>query len=64
MIEKSTNIFKFPSSQQQTMVCTSLNELIEDCTVILGWCYTSEDVQITKEKQRGLLNKAMKKIFP
>ena len=46
------------------MVCSSLNDLINDCTVILGWCYTSEDVNVTKEKQRGLLNKAMKKILP
>ena len=33
-------------------LCAALNSLIEDCTVILGWCFSSEDVDKTKLKQK------------
>ena len=33
-------------------LCAALNSLIEDCTVILGWCFTSEEVAETKQKQK------------
>jgi hypothetical protein len=31
--------------------------LIEDCTVILGWCFTSEEVDETKKKQKEVKSK-------
>lgn len=45
-------------------VCSALRSLIEDCTVILGWCYTTQEVEDTKEKQKDITEKAIKKIFP
>ena len=33
-------------------LCAALNSLIEDCTVILGWCFSSEEVDKTKLKQK------------
>ena len=43
----------------QKMLCSALNSLIEECTVILGWCYTSAEVEDTKRRQRALMAEAM-----
>ena len=41
------------------MLCSALDSLIEECTVILGWCYTSAEVEDTKRRQRALMAEAM-----
>ena len=46
------------------MICGGLHNLIDECTVILGWCYTSDQVEQTKRKQEGLMQEALQKIFP
>lgn len=46
------------------MICNALQSLIEDCTVILGWCYTSTEVEVTKGKQKLLLQHALQEMFP
>ncbi len=45
--------FSFPPSSHdsQRMVCSGLRSLIDECTVILGWCYTAQQVEQTKRKQ-------------
>ena len=43
----------------QEMLCSALDSLIEECTVILGWCYTSAEVEDTKRRQRALMAEAM-----
>ena len=43
----------------QEMLCSALDSLIEECTVILGWCYTSAEVEDTKRRQRALTAEAM-----
>ena len=43
----------------QEMLCSALDSLIEECTVILGWCYTSAEVEDTKRRQRVLMAEAM-----
>jgi len=50
--------------EEEHMVCGGLRSYIEDCTVILGWCYTAAQVERTKEKQQAIMRKAMAKIFP
>ncbi|TRY79262.1 hypothetical protein TCAL_09996, partial [Tigriopus californicus] len=52
------------ASEKHKMICNALQSLIEDCTVILGWCYTSSEVEVTKEKQKVLLQHALLKMFP
>ena len=51
-------------SENQAMVCAALNSLINDCTVVLGWCYTSTEVEVTKQKQKVLMQRALIKMFP
>ena len=46
------------------MICTALHGLIEECTVILGWCYTSVQVEDTKSKQKEVTRSALTKMFP
>lgn len=46
------------------MVCSALKDLIEECTVILGWCYTSTEVEVTKQKQKVLIQSSLLKLFP
>ncbi len=46
------------------MICSGLRNLIDDCTVILGWCYTADQVDSTKKKQEALMRQAMEKLFP
>ena len=43
----------------QETLCSALDSLIEECTVILGWCYTSAEVEDTKRRQRALMAEAM-----
>ena len=43
----------------QEMLCSALDSLIEECTVILGWCYTSAEVEDTKRRQRARTAEAM-----
>ena len=37
---------------------------MEECTVILGHCYSPKQVEETKRKQKILMNEAIKKILP
>ena len=46
------------------MICKALHNFIEKCTVILGWCYTSTEVELTKQKQKVLSEEALVKMFP
>lgn len=48
----------------RTAVCIALRTLVEECTVILGHCYSPKQVEETKRKQRILMNEAIKKILP
>lgn len=50
--------------ERQKIVCDAMHELIEECTVILGWCYTSSQVEDTKEKQKLVMDASMKDVFP
>ncbi len=51
------------SHDSRGMICQGLRNLIDDCTVILGWCYTAQQVEETKRRQEGLMREALKKIF-
>ena len=35
-------------------VCSALKDLIQNCTQILGWCFSSQQVQSTIQKQRDI----------
>ena len=48
----------------RTAVCIALRTLVEECTVILGHCYSPKQVEETKRKQKILMNEAIKKILP
>ena len=48
----------------RTAVCIALRTLVEECTVILGHCYSPKQVHETKRKQKILMNEAIKKILP
>ena len=43
----------------QETLCSALDSLIEECTVILGWCYSAAEVEDTKRRQRSLMAEAM-----
>ncbi len=46
------------------MICSALRSLIDECTVILGWCYSSREVADTKAKQERLVKTELAKKFP
>ena len=35
-------------------ICEALGKLIDDCTIILGWCFSTEQVVQVKKKQRAI----------
>ena len=35
-------------------MCSALKDLIQNCTQILGWCFSSQQVQSTIQKQRDI----------
>jgi hypothetical protein len=40
-------------------LCSATDNLIDECTVILGWCFSAQEVQDTKQKQREVSRAAL-----
>ena len=39
-------------SEGDNALCQALDKFINNCTTILGWCFTDEHVQATMKEQR------------
>ena len=39
-------------SEGDNALCQALDKFINNCTIILGWCFTDEHVQDTMKEQR------------
>ena len=39
-----------------------MDKLIDECTLILGWCFSTENVEETKNQQRQLARSALAKM--
>ena len=46
-------------NEDDDAICEAMEKLIHNCTSILGWCYTGQQVEITKQKQRELSRSAL-----
>ncbi len=47
---------------ENEVVCQALDKLIDECTLILGWCFPTEQVQETKSQQRQVSTSALAKM--
>ena len=47
------------TAEDHLVVCQALDKLIEECTLILGWCFSAQQVKETKDKQRDLSRSAL-----
>ena len=47
---------------KDNLVCEALDKLIDECTLILGWCFSTPKVKDTKEKQRQVARTALAKM--
>ena len=50
------------SEDDKTAICQALDNLIDECTLILGWCYSQDHVRKTKVQQRDLSRAALGKM--
>ncbi len=50
------------TKDEKAMLCEALNGLIDKCTIILGWCFSAEEVQETKISQWEVTTKALAKM--
>ena len=50
------------TEDDKTAICQALDNLIDECTLILGWCYSQDHVRTTKVQQRDLSRSALAKM--
>ena len=50
------------TDDDKTAICEALENLIDECTLILGWCYSEDHVKETKIEQRDLSRAALAKM--
>ena len=50
------------TDEDKTAICEALENLIDECTLILGWCYSEDHVKKTKLEQRNLSRSALAKM--
>ena len=50
------------TEDDKTAICQALDNLIDECTLILGWCYSQDHVRKTKVEQRDLSREALAKM--
>jgi len=49
-------------SEGDNALCQALDKFINNCTTILGWCFTDEHVQATMKEQRDVSRSALAKM--
>lgn len=47
------------TESNNALVCKALSSLINDCTLVLGWCFPDERVKDTKQKQWEITRSAL-----
>jgi len=70
ILKKSTNsdekqiltILESTLSEGDNALCQALDKFINNCTTILGWCFTDEHVQATMKEQRQVSRSALAKM--